>query len=320
MVVSCCNHVSHVRSSASSSLTLSHVPLFWWVLVLHTVTPLLLYHATHFSLLKFPKDLFLLLGLLWLWVWCFLCTPTKTHSTTSITSGEPRDRMPESSPRHTLAEASSYLFLPALRDIFDNHHAAVQKGQFQLINVDSIDLPPPRETPNPAASRLWINQLPAPFAQIFNLEHESYLTQPLAPYSTIGRLARTLPQPKVHASPQQYSQLLQRAESASMVRWSIVEEEDKSYTDLADSIQLTLFAVSKTQNRTRLISLPRVQNDALPDPPTLTFPTPRFSKRFKQTDQISPLSTWMWQTCSTTSYSRPGYPNCSPSKPSGPAT
>ena len=52
-----------------------------------------------------------------------------------------------------------------------------------------------------------------------------------------------------------------------MIRWSIVAEEDKSYTDLANSIQLTLFAVSKTQNRTRLISWPRVQNDALPNPP-----------------------------------------------------
>ena len=40
MVVSCCNHVSHVRSSASSSLTLSRVPFSCWVLVSHTVTSL----------------------------------------------------------------------------------------------------------------------------------------------------------------------------------------------------------------------------------------------------------------------------------------
>ena len=40
MVVSCCNHVSHVRSSASSSLTLSRVPLSCWILVPHTVTSL----------------------------------------------------------------------------------------------------------------------------------------------------------------------------------------------------------------------------------------------------------------------------------------
>ena len=82
MVVSCCNHVSHVRSSGSSSLTLSRVPLFWWVLVPHTVTPFLLYHASPFSLQKYPKHLSPLLGLLWLWVWCFLCTPAKTHITT----------------------------------------------------------------------------------------------------------------------------------------------------------------------------------------------------------------------------------------------
>ena len=84
MVVSCCNHVSHVRSSASSSLTLSRVTLFWWVLVPHTVTPFLLYHATPFSLHKFTKHLFPLLALLSLWVWCFLCTPAKTHSTTVV--------------------------------------------------------------------------------------------------------------------------------------------------------------------------------------------------------------------------------------------
>ena len=83
MVVSCCNHVSHVRSSASSSLTLSRVPLFWWVLVPHTVIPFLLYHASLFSLHKYPKHLSPLLGILWLWVWCFLCTPAKTHSTTA---------------------------------------------------------------------------------------------------------------------------------------------------------------------------------------------------------------------------------------------
>ena len=88
MVVSCCNHVSHVRSSVSSRLTLSRVPLFWWVLVPHTVTPFLLYHATPFSLHKFPKHLLPLLGLLWLCVWCFLCTPAKTHSTTPSTQKE----------------------------------------------------------------------------------------------------------------------------------------------------------------------------------------------------------------------------------------
>ena len=226
------------------------------------------------------------------------------HPIACLNRAQDTPTLPE--PTTLIAEAPSYLFLPALRDIFDNHHAAVQKGKFQRINVDCLDLPPPRETLNPAASRLWIEQLPAPFAQIFTQEHESYFMQPPATYSTIGRQARTLPQLKVHASPQQYSQLLQRAESAGMIRWSIVEEEEKSCTDLANSIQLTLFAVSKTQNRTRLISWPRVQNDALSDPPTSTFPTPRFSKRLKQTDPISPLSTWMWQTCSTASYSRPG--------------
>ena len=45
--------------------------------------PLLLYHATPFSIHKFLKYLFPLRGLLWLWVWCFLCTPAKTHSTTA---------------------------------------------------------------------------------------------------------------------------------------------------------------------------------------------------------------------------------------------
>ena len=83
LVVSCCNHVSHVRSSVSSRLTLSRVPLSWWILVPYTVTPpLLLYHDTPFSLHKIPKYLFPLLGLLWLWVWCFLCTRAKIHSTT----------------------------------------------------------------------------------------------------------------------------------------------------------------------------------------------------------------------------------------------
>ena len=53
-----------------------------------------------------------------------------------------------------------------------------------------------------------------------------------------------------------------------------MSEEDPSYTQLANSIQLTLFAVSKAEKRTRLISWPRVQNDALPDPTYTHLPEP----------------------------------------------
>ena len=59
-----------------------------------------------------------------------------------------------------------------------------------------------------------------------------------------------------------------------MLRWTAVSDENPNYTQLADTIQLTSFAVSKMHSRTRLISWPRVQNDAMPDPPHTYLPYP----------------------------------------------
>ena len=89
-----------------------------------------------------------------------------------------------------------------------------------------------------------------------------------------GRQAGTLPTPKTYASQQQYAQLIQRAELAGMLRWSKVGEESPEYKKLADAIQLTTFAVSKSKSRARLISWPRIQNNAMPDPPHTPLPEP----------------------------------------------
>ena len=66
-----------------------------------------------------------------------------------------------------------------------------------------------------------------------------------------------------------------------MLTWSLVNEESKEYSQLADAVQLTLFAVSKSATRTRLISWPRVQNDALPDPPYTYVPDPSLFEAIK---------------------------------------
>ena len=177
-------------------------------------------------------------------------------------------------PATLLAEAPSYLVIPELREIFDNPDTAARKGQFRWIKAETIDLPPSRDTPSPTASALWITHLPPPIAQVFNHQFNTFFEQPLEIYVKTGTQTRTLPPSKTHATPQQYRHLLKRAESAGMLRWSLVHEEDGEFSKFADAIQLTLFAVSKTQKRTRLISWPRVQNDALPDPPYTYLPDP----------------------------------------------
>ena len=59
-----------------------------------------------------------------------------------------------------------------------------------------------------------------------------------------------------------------------MLHWSLIPEEDSGYTAIASDIEMSLFAVTKSRTRNRLISWPRVQNDAAPPPPYTSLPNP----------------------------------------------
>lgn len=59
-----------------------------------------------------------------------------------------------------------------------------------------------------------------------------------------------------------------------MLSWSVVSQGQARYSKLADFIQITLFAVTKSPEEDRLISWPRIQNHLLSDPPHTHLPSP----------------------------------------------
>lgn len=69
------------------------------------------------------------------------------------------------------------------------------------------------------------------------------------------------------------------ADNAGMLEWSLVSNECEEYSELADTITMTSFAVTKDEERDCLISWPRVQNELIGDPPPVELPNPcSFSK------------------------------------------
>ena len=139
-----------------------------------------------------------------------------------------------------LADAPAYLLLPALQEIFENPDKAERRGKFRYINAESLDLPPPRDPPNASASSLWISALPPPIDYLFKHQFNEFFVKPLDFYVKTGRQARTIPSPKTYASHLQYRQLIGKAEQSGMLRWSAVSDENPNYTQLADTICMTV--------------------------------------------------------------------------------
>lgn len=59
-----------------------------------------------------------------------------------------------------------------------------------------------------------------------------------------------------------------------MLRWSLVNNEEEQFTQLADRITVSSFAISKDKFRDRLITCLKLQNRFVPEPSNLTLPNP----------------------------------------------
>lgn len=81
-----------------------------------------------------------------------------------------------------------------------------------------------------------------------------------------------MPNPVTYASRSNYLALLERTCGSIMISWFLVSEESDAYTNLADVIQLTLSAVTISEENDPLISWPRIQNQLLPDRPYTPLP------------------------------------------------
>lgn len=147
------------------------------------------------------------------------------------------------------------------------------KGDFKLLDASRIDLP---TRCRPESSAAWIQRMPGPVHEIFSDNHLVHL---LSPVRRALHDSPEIPVPRVHSLTGHYAKVLLRMHDAGMLQWSVIENEDPQYTELADALVMTSFAVLKDETRDRLISWPRVQNLYMPDPPHTALPNPgHFSK------------------------------------------
>ena len=175
-----------------------------------------------------------------------------------------------------LADLPPFQFLDALNDEFKTPDIAFEKGTFKRIVARQIDLPRHKNPPRNEDSNLWIQRLPLENRNHFIAEQNNPFTRSIRNFAEKAKTDNSLVllAPKTHATVDQYASLLDRAEHSGMLHWEIGAQKDPSQAVLCDEIQMTLFAVSKSESRSRLISWPRVQNVAMSDPPHTPLPDP----------------------------------------------
>lgn len=88
-----------------------------------------------------------------------------------------------------------------------------------------------------------------------------------------------------------YGKILELADVAGTIEWSPISLEESYYKIVAEKLQtiyyklvanklpMTSFAVRKDEDRDRMISWPRTQNDLMPAPPGLELPDPSIFER-----------------------------------------
>lgn len=186
------------------------------------------------------------------------------------------------------ADLPLYQLFSELATVFSNLDKS-QRGVFQRIHAEEIDLPTNRPPPDPATAQLWIERLPDEFRDYFAQATSPFrasVTEHLKTAKSIG----SMPHAWLYASKTEYAALLAKAKDARMLHWSVLSTEDNHYCAMASEIQMTLFAVSKSHNRSRLISWPRVQNDAIQELPFTSLPHPSMFEAIRQ--QGSALSSF----------------------------
>lgn len=93
--------------------------------------------------------------------------------------------------------------------------------------------------------------------------------------------------PRVHCIPGHFERGLSGAHRAGMILWSPIRTADAPYSRLANFLITSSFGVSKDEQRDRLISWPRVQNDLLPEPPQVQLPSPDLFSRVREETSLA---------------------------------
>lgn len=143
-----------------------------------------------------------------------------------------------------------------------------RRGDYKLLDSTRIDLPYSVSK----SSESWIQYMPVPIQSIFRDTSHSKLLVPLLEALHVPHFP--YPKSRVHAKAGHYAKVLERADQAGMISWSAVSTENDAYTQVADSITMSSFAVFKDCSRDRMISWPRLQNAFMPDPPYTDLPHP----------------------------------------------
>ena len=162
----------------------------------------------------------------------------------------------------------------------DNLADRLKRGDFQLLEAGRLDLP---ATVSRNAD-VWVTRLT--HGTRSNFENPS-LTYLLDPVKRALSDKPKFPTARVHAKKKQYPKVLEKADNAKMIEWSIVKDESPQHRSLAANLKMTSFAVAKSETRDRLISWPRVQNDLMPVPPYKELPNPSLYSNLRLTTTSS---------------------------------
>ncbi|KAI0558954.1 hypothetical protein FGB62_177g010 [Gracilaria domingensis] len=167
----------------------------------------------------------------------------------------------------TAATSCSAPHQDVLSFVEDMKASGLIRGDFKLLNSNRLDLPAPSQS----HANLWIKRMPLSLQNLFT---ESGFSNLISEVRSFLGSDNERPPSRVHAHAGEYPLLLSRLEDSGMLRWSVVDNEDKRYTTLADALTMTSFAVVKDISKDRLISWPRIQNLCMPEPPEVNLPNP----------------------------------------------
>ncbi|KAI0565259.1 hypothetical protein FGB62_20g110 [Gracilaria domingensis] len=167
----------------------------------------------------------------------------------------------------TAATSCSAPHQDVLSFVEDMKASGLIRGDFKLLNSNRLDLPAPSQS----HANLWIKRMPLSLQNLFT---ESGFSNLISEVRSFLDSDNERPPSRVHAHAGEYPLLLSRLEDSGMLRWSVVDNEDKRYTTLADALTMTSFAVVKDISKDRLISWPRIQNLCMPESPEVNLPNP----------------------------------------------
>ena len=175
----------------------------------------------------------------------------------SMQHAEEPENMQSAKAALNLASLLSYKFFPELSASFEDPALAFQRGAFKAIRAEQMDLPTARPPPDPDKSSFWIRRLPAHVKPLFD-ENTSPFQNSIQEYFHNVKKSKTLPPSHLYDSQAKYLALLDKAEHAGMLHWSVESHVDGECSEFSNDIKMTLFSVSKSHSRSRLNSWKRV--------------------------------------------------------------